>query len=53
MRLYAVRTSIIKTGENLVEVILESLKRQNLQLEDGDILALASKIIAIAEGRMG
>ncbi len=52
MRLYAVRTSIIKTGENLVEVILESLKRQNLQLEDGDILALASKIIAIAEGRV-
>ncbi len=52
MRLYAVRTSIIKTGENLVEVILESLKRQNLQLEDGDILALASKIIAYAEGRV-
>lgn len=52
MRLYAVRTSIIKTGENLVEVILESLKRQNLQLEDGDILALASKIIATAEGRV-
>ncbi len=52
MRLYAVRTSIIKTGENLVEVILESLKRQNLQLEDGDILALASKIIAYAEGHV-
>jgi len=50
MRLYAVRTSIIKTGENLVEVILDSLKRQNLQLEDGDVLALASKIIAYAEG---
>ena len=52
MRLYAVRTSIIKTGENLVEVILESLKRQNLQLEDYDVLALASKIVACAEGRV-
>lgn len=52
MRLYAVKTSIIKTGENLVEVILESLKRQNLQLENGDVLALASKIIAYAEGRV-
>jgi coenzyme F420-0:L-glutamate ligase/coenzyme F420-1:gamma-L-glutamate ligase len=52
MRLYAVRTSIIKTSENLVEVILESLKRQNLQLEDRDVLALASKIIAYAEGHV-
>ena len=50
MRLYAVRTSIIKTGENLVEVILESLKKQKLQLENDDILALASKIVACAEG---
>ena len=52
MRIYAVRTSTIKSGENLVEVILESLKRQNLQLEDRDVLALASKIIAYAEGRV-
>jgi len=52
MRLYAVKTSIVKTGENLVEVILESLKRQKLQLENGDILALASKIIAYAEGHV-
>jgi len=52
MRLYAVRTSIIKTGENLAEVILESLKKQNLKLEDRDVLALASKIVAYAEGRV-
>ena len=52
MRLYAVRTGIVRTGENIVEVILKSLKRQNLQLEDGDVLALASKIIAYAEGRV-
>jgi len=52
MRLYAVRTNSVKTGENIVEVILESLKRQNLQLEDGDVLALASKIVSCIEGRM-
>jgi coenzyme F420-0:L-glutamate ligase/coenzyme F420-1:gamma-L-glutamate ligase len=52
MRLYAVRTGIVKTGEKIVEVILESLKRQNLQLEDGDVLGLASKIVAYAEGRV-
>ena len=52
MRLYAVKTKIIETGDNLVEVILESLRAQNLQLEDGDILAITSKIIAYAEGRL-
>jgi len=52
MRLYAVKTKIIETGDNLVEVILESLRAQNLQLEDGDILAITSKIIAYVEGRL-
>lgn len=52
MRLYTVRTGIVKTDENVVEVILDSLKRQNLLLEDGDVLALASKIVAYAEGRV-
>lgn len=52
MRLYTVRTGIVKTGEDIVEVIMGSLKRQNLQLEDGDVLALASKIVSYAEGRL-
>ena len=52
MRLYAVKTGIVKTGDNMVEVILESLKEQGLQLEDGDILAITSKIVAYNEGRV-
>lgn len=52
MRLYAIKTRVIKTSDNIVEVILESLRKQNLQLEDGDILALTSKIVAYAEGRI-
>lgn len=52
MRLYAVKTRIVKTGDSIVEVILESLKEQGLQLEDGDVLALTSKIVAYAEGRV-
>lgn len=52
MRLYSVKTRIVNTGDNLVEVILESLKEQNLQLKDNDILALTSKIVAYAEGRV-
>jgi coenzyme F420-0:L-glutamate ligase len=52
MRLYAVKTRIIKIGEGPVEAILKSLQEQNLQLEDNDILAITSKIIAYAENRV-
>jgi coenzyme F420-0:L-glutamate ligase/coenzyme F420-1:gamma-L-glutamate ligase len=52
MRLYAVKTRIIKIGDDPVEVILKSLREQNLQLEDNDILVVTSKIMAYAEGRV-
>jgi coenzyme F420-0:L-glutamate ligase len=52
MRLYAVKTRIVKVGDDLVKLIFESLKEQNLQLEDNDILAITSKIIAYAQGRV-
>jgi len=50
MKLYAVKTEIVKTGEKIAELILQRLKRQNLRLEDGDVLAIASKIVSYAEG---
>ncbi|MDH5481505.1 MAG: coenzyme F420-0:L-glutamate ligase [Candidatus Bathyarchaeota archaeon] len=52
MKLYAVNTEIVKTGDDPVEVILKTLKEQNLRLEDDDILVITSKILAYAEGRI-
>ena len=52
MRLYAVKTRIIKTGDDTVQAILQSLREQKLKLEDNDILAVTSKIIAYAEDRL-
>jgi coenzyme F420-0:L-glutamate ligase len=52
MRLYAIKTEQVKTGDNIVEVALNALKKQNLQLENNDILAFTSKIVAYAEGRL-
>jgi coenzyme F420-0:L-glutamate ligase len=52
VRLYALKTEEVKTGDNLVEVTLETLKNQNLTLENDDILAFTSKIVAYAEGRL-
>jgi coenzyme F420-0:L-glutamate ligase/coenzyme F420-1:gamma-L-glutamate ligase len=42
---------IIHHGDNLVELILSSLEKSNLALEDQDILVFAQKIVSKAEGR--
>lgn len=52
MKLYAIKTKIIKFGDNLVDTILKSLKEQQIKLENNDILAITSKIIANLEGRV-
>jgi coenzyme F420-0:L-glutamate ligase len=52
MRLYPIRTPIVKPSDNLVEVVLDSLKAQQLRLEDNDVLALASKIVSFSQGRL-
>lgn len=43
---------LIEPGDNLVEIILHSLRRAEIQLMAGDILILAQKIISKAEGRL-
>jgi coenzyme F420-0:L-glutamate ligase len=40
----------VKQGENLVETILESLKEKHLELENNDVLAIASKIVSYSQG---
>jgi coenzyme F420-0:L-glutamate ligase len=42
----------VKPGDDLVEVVLDSLKAQQLRLEDNDVLALASKIVSYSQGRL-
>ncbi|MHA1943994.1 MAG: coenzyme F420-0:L-glutamate ligase [Candidatus Thorarchaeota archaeon] len=38
---------IVRDGDNLAELIME-----NIQLEDGDILVIASKVVSKSEGRL-
>ena len=52
MRLFPIRTDIIEQGENIVDTILKAIEKQGLVLDEGDILALASKIVAYAENRI-
>jgi coenzyme F420-0:L-glutamate ligase len=51
MQLFALSTRLIKPGDNLVDVILEAVKRQKLEIEDRDLLAIASKAVAVAQKR--
>ncbi|MFC2053940.1 coenzyme F420-0:L-glutamate ligase [Chloroflexota bacterium] len=42
---------IIRPGDDLVQVILDSLEREGIVLQDGDILVLAQKIVSKSEDR--
>jgi coenzyme F420-0:L-glutamate ligase/coenzyme F420-1:gamma-L-glutamate ligase len=52
MKFYAIKTKEIAAGDNVVQVALDALRKQKLLLEDNDILAFTSKIVAHAEGRV-
>jgi coenzyme F420-0:L-glutamate ligase/coenzyme F420-1:gamma-L-glutamate ligase len=42
---------MVKTGDDLVDITWRSVSQAEIKLEDGDILALAQKIVSKAEGR--
>jgi len=50
MLLCPVRTRIAKPGDDLAELIHEALGKLQLEVGDGDVLALASKIVSYAQG---
>jgi coenzyme F420-0:L-glutamate ligase / coenzyme F420-1:gamma-L-glutamate ligase len=43
---------LIKPGDNLVELISDALKLNDIRLIEGDILVLAQKIVSKSEGRL-
>jgi len=43
---------LIRPGDNLTEIIQKSLQSSQIQLQNGDILVLAQKIVSKAEGRL-
>lgn len=52
MQVLAIRTQIFKSGDNLVSIIVESLRGRDIELKNGDILAISSKVVASAEKRV-
>jgi coenzyme F420-0:L-glutamate ligase / coenzyme F420-1:gamma-L-glutamate ligase len=43
---------LIRQGDHLADILLNSLRETNLELQDNDILVLAQKIVSKAEGRL-
>jgi len=52
VRLYGLKTPIVKTGDKLVEIVSESLHARKLQLEENDVLVFTSKVVSLAEGHL-
>ena len=50
VELIPLKLPIIKQGDDIPTLILDSLDKENLSLEDGDILVIAHTIISRAEG---
>ncbi len=42
---------MIHAGDDLADIVLQSVRRAELSLQDGDILVIAQKIVSKAEGR--
>ena len=43
---------LIRQGDDLADILVDALQATDLQIQDGDILVLAQKIVSKAEGRM-
>jgi len=52
MQVLPLKTSLIKPNDDLVTILIEAVKRQGLKLKDEDILAISSKAVASADGRI-
>ena len=42
----------VRPGDDLARLLLEAVRRTELELADGDVLAVTSKVVAKAEGRL-
>lgn len=52
MRLFPVRTRVIKPEDDIVEVLLDALNHDGTELEDKDILVIAETALGTAQGRL-
>jgi len=52
MILHPLKTPLIKPGDDLVEMLMETLRKEKLKLREGDIIVIAESAVATAQGRL-
>jgi len=52
MELFPIKTPIIKSKDNLVNILINSMKKTGIKLKNRDILVVSSKVVALSEGRI-
>lgn len=52
MELIPIKSPLIKANDDLTKILSGLFDEQNLILENGDVLVISSKVIALAEGRI-
>ncbi len=50
--LFGIKTRTVGVGDNLVSLLLEGLSNKELELEDGDIVAITSKVVSVVQNRL-
>jgi len=43
---------LVKAGDNLAKMIVETAKKENVPINDGDVIVVAQKVVSKAEGRV-
>ncbi len=52
MEVYPLKSSILKLGDSLIDSITNALRLDQVRPRNGDIIAVASKVVAISEGNI-
>lgn len=52
LQMFGIKTPLINPGDNISEIIMDSLGKQGMQLQDNDILIIAESPLATAEKRL-
>jgi len=52
LQMFGIKTPLIEPGDNISEIILNSLEKQGMKFQDNDILVVAESPLATAEGRL-
>ena len=50
--LYPIKTPLIKPNDNILEIILSSLEKQNIKLKNKDILVIAETALSTSQGNL-